>query len=43
MQKDLRRQQKEKMFSCKKGIAATREKTPEHNESINGNKKLEIN
>lgn len=41
--KGFKKPEKEKTFSCKKGIATTREKIPEHNESINGNKKLEIN
>lgn len=43
MQKDLRSQYKDKTFSYEKGMATTRGKIFEHNESKNGMKKLEIN
>lgn len=44
MQKDLRSQYKEKTFSYEKGIATTRGKILEYNESKkNEKKKLEIN
>lgn len=43
MQKDLRSQYKEKTFSYEKGIATTRGKILEYNESKKNEKKLEIN